>query len=103
MHQSPVIKGHVNLTCDAWQASNTDRYFAITAAWIEEMSMLHHGEASPRAWTLQTSLLGFTLLNNAHNGVRLSQALFKVVQHARISHKVRHTLSLPFHHLIVYS
>lgn len=90
-----VVKGRINLSCDAWQASNTDGYFAVTAAWIEE--------TSPRAWTLQTSLLGFIQLNNAHNGVRLGQALFKVVQRAGISHKVRDMPFLPFHHLIAYS
>jgi hypothetical protein len=88
MRQNPaVIKGRINLTCDAWQASNIDGYFAVTGAWIEE--------TSPHAWALRTSLLGFIQLNNAHNGVHLGQALFKVVQCTGISHKIRDTLYLP--------
>ena len=72
--------GEVNLTCDAWQASNTDGYFAVTAHWIEN--------ASPTVWKLESALLGFTCLNNAHNGRRLGQALFKIVEHAGIVHKI---------------
>ena len=64
--------------CDAWQASNADGYFAVIAAWTEEALTSHHNDTSPCVWTLQTSLLGFTQLNNAHNGVQLGQALFKV-------------------------
>ena len=34
--QSPAVVGEISLTCDAWQASNTDGYFAVTGHWIEE-------------------------------------------------------------------
>jgi hypothetical protein len=27
--QGPTVQGEVNLTCDAWQAGNTDGYFAV--------------------------------------------------------------------------
>jgi hypothetical protein len=75
------VTGEVSLTCDAWQASNSDGYFAVTGHWIEE--------PSPKVWTLKSALLGFTRLNNAHNGKRLGQALFKIVDRVGISHKVR--------------
>ncbi|THG97764.1 hypothetical protein EW026_g4311 [Hermanssonia centrifuga] len=32
---SNKVPGDINLTCDAWQASNVDGYFATTAYWIE--------------------------------------------------------------------
>jgi hypothetical protein len=35
-------------------------YFAVTAHWIEE--------AIPAKWELKNALIGFTQLNNAHNG-----------------------------------
>lgn len=75
------MTGEVSLTCDAWQASNSDGYFAVTGHWIEE--------SSPKVWALKSALLGFTRLNNAHNGKRLGQALFKIVDRVGISHKVR--------------
>jgi len=78
------VKGKVSLTCDAWQASNVDGYFAVTGSWIEE-------EKNTGQWELKTALLGFTQLNNAHNGVRLGQALFKVISWAGIAHKVSHS------------
>lgn len=78
--QSTHVPGAINLTCDTWQASNTDGYFAVTAHWIEE--------SSPSHWDLRNALLGFVRLNNAHNGKRLGQALFKVVKHAGIEGKV---------------
>ena len=67
-----MVKGRINLTCDAWQASNVDGYFAVTGSWVEENQ--------PGTWKVQTALLGFVRLNNAHNGTRLSQTLYKVVK-----------------------
>ena len=80
--KSDAVKGLINLTCDAWQASNVDGYFAVMGSWVEE------GPQS--AWKVQTALLGFVQLNNAHNGQRLGQTLFKVVQRMRITHKVNY-------------
>jgi hypothetical protein len=70
----------INLTCDAWQASNTDGYFAVTGHWIEE--------TSPAVWEAQEALLGFTRLNNSHNGKRLGQALFKIIRRLGIERNV---------------
>jgi hypothetical protein len=74
------VRGTVNLTCDAWQASNVEGYFAVTGHWIEE--------SMPSQWELKSALLGFTRLNNAHNGKRLGQALNKIVRRVGIGHKV---------------
>jgi len=78
--QGPTVQGEVSLTCDAWQANNTDAYFAVTAHWIEE--------PTPAKWELKNALIGFTGLNNAHNGERLGQALFKVIKRVGIENKV---------------
>lgn len=82
--KSPAVQGEVSLTCDAWQAGNTDGYFAVTAHWIEELT--------PGKWELKNALIGFTRLNNAHNGERLGQALFKIVKRVGIEHKVSDSL-----------
>lgn len=92
--QGPTVQGEVSLTCDAWQASNADGYFAVTAHWIEE--------PTPAKWELKSALIGFTWLNNAHNGKRLGQALFKVIKRMGIEHKVsisyhRHPAPLNVH------
>lgn len=79
------MKGKVSLTCDAWQASTADAYFAVTGSWVEE-------NVSEGKWQVQTALIGFTQLNNAHNGERLGQALFKVVARIGIVHKVSTSL-----------
>ena len=75
-----MVSGEINLTCDAWQAGNTDSYFAVTGHWIEE--------TMPTLWELKSGLLGFTQLNNAHNGERLGQALFKTIKRVGIEKKV---------------
>ena len=75
-----MVTGEVNLTCDAWQASNTDAYFAVTGHWVEE--------SKPGSWELQSAVLGLTQLNNAHHGRRLGQALFKICDRVGIAHKV---------------
>jgi hypothetical protein len=74
------VSGKINLTCDAWQAGNTEGYFAVTGHWIVE--------STPSHWELKSVLLGFTQLNNAHNGKRLGQALYKIVERVGIEHKV---------------
>jgi hypothetical protein len=73
--------------CDAWQASNSDGYLAVTGSWIEE--------ESGGKWVLKSGLFGFTQLNDAHNGMRLGQALFKIISRIRIGNKVSHTCSMP--------
>ena len=75
-----MVKGEVSITCDAWQASNADTYFAVTGHWVEE--------STPGKWTLRHALLGFTQMNTAHNGVRLGQALYKICHRLNIIHKV---------------
>jgi hypothetical protein len=91
--QGPSVQGEVSLTCDAWQAGNTDGFFAVTAHWIKLI-----GEPTPGTWELKSALIGFTRLNNAHNGVQLGQALFKIVRQVGIEHKVsKATLSMSHH------
>ena len=80
MIQSDAVQGRVSLTCDAWQASNVDAYFAVTSSWTEAVGA--------GTWEIQMALLGFTWLNNAHNGKRLGQALFKIMDWVGITHKV---------------
>jgi len=60
----------VNLTCDAWQASNVDGYFMVTGHWIEEQSS---GQ-----WELEHTVLVFMRMNTAHNWKQLVQSLFKI-------------------------
>ena len=76
--------GEINLTCDAWQAGNSDAYFAVTGHWIEERV--------PGEWTLEHALLGFTQINCSHSGYRLAQMLYMILNRLHIVHKV----SLPF-------
>lgn len=82
--QGQTVQGEVSLTCDAWQASNTDGYFAVTAHWIKE--------STPTKWELKSAIIGFTRLNNAHVGIRLGQALFKIIKRVGIENKVRVTM-----------
>jgi hypothetical protein len=85
--QGPTVEGEVSLTCDAWQASNTDGFFAVTAHWIKK--------SAATKWELKSALIGFTRLNNAHHGVRLGQALFKIIKRVGIEYKVSLCVPLP--------
>ena len=77
---SDAVPSQISLTTDAWQASNTDGYLAVTGHWIETRA--------DKSGFLNSALLGFTKLNNAHNGVHLGQALYRIVDHLGITHKV---------------
>ena len=61
--QGPTVQGEISLTCDAWQASNMDGYFAVTAQWIQASTLT--------TWVLSSALIGFTCLNNAYVSVHL--------------------------------
>ena len=87
------MQGIINFTCDAWQASNTDGYFAVTASWVEE--------STPTIWKVDTALIGFVRLNSAHNGKRLAQALSKVAARLKIAHKVFLMTVLP-HYILTF-
>ena len=80
------MSGKVSLTCNAWQASNTDAYFAVTSHWI--------GEQAPGEWTVEKALLGFVQMDMAHNGVQLGQALYTVCNRLQIVHKVSTDISI---------
>ena len=80
--QGRKVKGEISLTCNAWQASNTDGYFAVTAHWTSA--------TTPTNWGLSSALIGFTHVNNGHVSIRLGQALFKIVKRVGIENEVRH-------------
>lgn len=65
-----------------------DAYFAVTGHWNEEVS--------PGIYEDHSALFGFMQMNTAHDGVRLGQALFKIVKRLGIAHKVSLHL-IPFH------
>jgi hypothetical protein len=65
------VTGEISITCDAWQADNTDGYFAVTGHWIEVRA--------PGEWTLEHTLLGFAQMNCSHSGTHLGQMLYKIV------------------------
>jgi hypothetical protein len=60
----------------------------VTGHWIEE--------SRPGVWEIHGALLGFTRLNNAHNGRRLGGALFKIVERLGITHQVRRLIYFQF-------
>lgn len=74
------MKGEISLTDDAWSASNGDGYFFCSGHWIEEVS--------PGVWESREAVIGFTSLNNAHNGVRLGPALYQIVARVGIQKQV---------------
>ena len=86
--QGPTVPGEINLTCDAWQADNTDAYFAVTGHWIKERV--------PGVWALEHALLGFTQINCSHSGVHLGQMLYKIINQLQILQKAR-TFTLSDH------
>lgn len=69
------------MTCDAWQASNADAYFAATGHWVEEVA--------PGQWEIHCALIGFTRMNTSHSGRRLARVLYELSKRMGIVPKVR--------------
>jgi hypothetical protein len=88
------VSGEISLTCDAWQADNTDGYFAVTGHWIEERV--------PGEWTLEHALLGFAQMNCSHSGALLGQMLYEILNRLQIVHKVSVPALCPYY-LIYFS
>jgi hypothetical protein len=78
--QGSNVRGLISCTCDAWQASNVDGYFAITGHWVEKND--------EGILILQNSLIGFVCLNRGHSGKQLGQTLFKVFDRVGAVHKI---------------
>ncbi|KAG6813328.1 hypothetical protein H0H92_012141 [Tricholoma furcatifolium] len=87
---NPAGVGKVSLTCDAWQASNIDAYFAVTGRWIEEHTL--------GVWEEKSGILGFVLMNTAHDGVRLGRTLYKVTKWLGITGKAVISVYSPSKH-----
>ncbi|KAM5545613.1 hypothetical protein V8D89_000651 [Ganoderma adspersum] len=66
---STAVKGKINLTCDTWQAENTDGYFAVTGHWVEEES---RDSGARTEWTIKSSLFGFIRMNCSHDRRQLA-------------------------------
>ncbi|KAF8550337.1 hypothetical protein OG21DRAFT_1487829 [Imleria badia] len=71
---SNAVKGRINLTCNAWQVSNTDTYFAVTGSWTQE--------SSPGMWEVKTALLGFMQVNT-HIVNLATQVLLRAYSHSK--------------------
>ncbi|KAG6895056.1 hypothetical protein C0992_003343 [Termitomyces sp. T32_za158] len=69
---SPKVPGKVNLTCDAWQAGNTDGYFAVTGHWIKEVG--------PMQWELKSALIGHITCDNASNNTMMLQEFAQIIR-----------------------
>lgn len=69
----------VNFTCDGWQASNVDGYFAVTAHWIASVN---------GTWKLHNAIIGFVQIRNSHNGKRLGGTLYCVLQRLELQKRV---------------
>ena len=54
------------MTCDGWQASNTDGYFAVTAHWIKALT--------PKEWELSSALIG-CMASTMHMSVNILDKL----------------------------
>jgi hypothetical protein len=63
----------------------------VTVHWIKE--------PTPAKWELKSALIGFTWLNNAHNSKQLGQALFKIIEHVGLEHKISvfYIVNIPLH------
>ncbi|KAG6913735.1 hypothetical protein DXG01_004673 [Tephrocybe rancida] len=88
--ESAAVSDEVSVTCDAWQAGNTDTYYAVTSCWIEETSI--------GVWEEKSVLFGFTLMNTAHDGKRLGHALFRIACRLGITTKAVISVYSPAKH-----
>ena len=78
-HQRAV--GKISFTANVWSDQNRNSFLCVTVHWISRNS-------ASNCLAFKNTLIGFHCLEDSHTGVHLAKALFGIINHAGIIHRV---------------
>ena len=79
--------GKISFTMDVWTDINMKGYMAVTAHWLQQVSLQQSGRLQPKI-TLRSDLIGFVHIPGSHTGERLSEVFLYIIDRLRLSKKV---------------
>jgi hypothetical protein len=80
--------GKISFIMDLWADFDKKHYMAVTAYWLEKTSLLD-SESSQQQVNLCTDLIGFMHIPGNHTGEHLAEVFFWILEHLKITKKVR--------------
>ena len=85
--------GKISFTMDMWTDFDSKAYMAVTAHWLQKVSLQQSGRLQP-AISLRSNLIGFVYIPGSHTGDRLSKVFLHIIDRLGISKKVSFILLL---------
>jgi hypothetical protein len=70
--------GKISFTMDIWTDLNMKAYMAVTAHWLQNIS-LQHSETLQSKLTLHSDLIGFVHIPGSHTGERLAKVFLYIL------------------------
>jgi hypothetical protein len=77
--------GKISFTMDLWTDFDKKAYMAVTAHWLEKISLQRGPQ--PKI-NMCTDLIGFVHIPGSHSGEHLAEAFLFVLDHLKITKKV---------------
>jgi hypothetical protein len=75
--------GKISFTMDMWTDLDKTPYMAVTAHWLEQVSL------QQQKVNLRTDLIGFVHVPGTHTGERLAEVFLWVIDRLKLDKKVR--------------
>jgi hypothetical protein len=75
--------GKISFTIDMWTDLDKQPYMAVTAHWLEQVSL------QQQKVNLCTDLIGFMHIPGAHTGERLAEVFLWIIDCLKLDKKVR--------------
>lgn len=79
--------GKISFTMDMWTDFNKKPYMAVTAHWLEKVSLETSNRLQPKI-SLRTDLIGFVYVPGSHTGEHLAGVFLSVLDRLKITKKV---------------
>ena len=79
--------GKISFTTDMWSDFNKKAYMAVTAHWLQKVSLETSNRLQPKI-SLRTDLIGFVHVPSSHTGEYLAEVFLSIIDRLKIAKKV---------------
>jgi hypothetical protein len=75
--------GKISFTMDLWTDFNMKSYMAVTAHWLQKVSLQQSKTLQPKL-TLCSDLIGFVHIPGSHTGERLAKVFLHILDRIKL-------------------